>query len=151
MPVSVEELKSRLKVILEDDNLVMEYLRRYGPKIEIKNIKKIKEMGSAEKPGLSDGKNEEEKQGNDPIYEIEMKCSVCGKPDVNFYELRAKSQSVTFNMFMVPIYKGAMGHFTVDYNKLSVAVCPRCFMFIRPAYLFQTPVVQLLAIPVYRR
>ncbi len=122
----IEQIKIRLKGLLEDDNLVREYLRRYGPNYDIKYIKKVKEAGILGKANLWDGDSPIDRQGTDPIFDVQLKCTICGNPNVIFYELKAKSQSMTFNRFLVPLYKGAFGNMTVDYNKLSVAVCNRC-------------------------
>jgi len=70
MPIDVQEVKRRLMSLLEDENLTSEYIRRFGPKLDIKNIKKLKD---AKKFQL----REEEQTGEDPVYEISVKCPVC--------------------------------------------------------------------------
>ncbi|MBD3347509.1 MAG: DUF2225 domain-containing protein [Chitinivibrionales bacterium] len=121
MAINVGEVKRRLQALLNDDNMVNEYIRQYGPKMDIKYIKAIKESrASAESRIGEDG------SGEDPVYEIKLGCPVCEKEDVTCYELRAKSQQVIQNKFLVPHYEGASGYKTIDYNLLSVTVCPRC-------------------------
>jgi uncharacterized protein (DUF2225 family) len=51
---------------------------------------------------------------------------VCNRENITCYELRAKSQQISKNKFLVPGYQGASGYKTVDYSFLSVTVCPRC-------------------------
>lgn len=119
MPIDVQEVKRRLNTLLEDENLANEYIRRFGPKLDIKNIKKFKDTKKA-KLRLDEG------EGEDPIYEVKLKCPVCNFDNVICYELRAKSQQITYNKFMVPIYSGAMGYRMVDYTLIAVNVCSRC-------------------------
>jgi uncharacterized protein (DUF2225 family) len=121
MTIDVAEVKRRLLVFLNDQNLVNEYIRQFGPTIDIKNIKAIKEAKSAALQ--SEGT---ESVGNDPIYDMYVKCPVCNREDITRYELRAKSQQITQNKFLVPIYNGAASYRTFDYTMLAVTVCPRC-------------------------
>ncbi len=122
MAIDVAEVKKRLFALLNDSNLVNEYIRQYGPKMDIKHIKKIK----AQKAGAA--MIGEEGEGKDPVYEITLTCPVCRQENLTCYELRAKSQQIVQSKFLVPIHQGAMGYRTVDYNMLSVSVCPRCLM-----------------------
>jgi uncharacterized protein (DUF2225 family) len=119
MPINVPEVKRRLVTLLDDENLANEYIRRFGPKLDIKNIKQIKDSKKAQT-------REDEGAGKDPIYEIKLKCPVCNTDDVIGYELYGKSQAMTFNKFMVPVYEGAMGFRTINFSRLAVIVCPRC-------------------------
>jgi uncharacterized protein (DUF2225 family) len=120
MTIDVAEVKRRLQVLLNNTNLVNEYIRYYGPSVDIKNIKIIKEKAAK---GTKRGESGE---GNDPVYEILVKCPVCSQENIPGYELRAKSQQVIPNKFLISKYLGAMGYRTVDFNMLSVTVCPRC-------------------------
>ncbi len=121
MTVDVAEVKRRLLTLLNDSNMVNEYVRQYGPTIDIKNIKAIKDakIRSSVPPG-------EEGIGEDPVYEIKVKCPVCNQENIICYELRAKSQQIVQNKFLVPVYIGTAGFKTIDYTLLSVTVCPRC-------------------------
>lgn len=133
MTIDVVEVKRRLQALLNDNNLVNEYIRQYGPTIDIKNIKLVKERKARSTRAAESG------EGNDPVFEIKVTCPVCNQTDIVCYELRAKSQQILPNKFLVPCYTGAMGYRTVDYTMLSVTVCPRCLFaspdkkdFIRP-------------------
>ena len=120
MAIDVAEVKRRLVTLLGDVNVVNEYIRQFGPAIDMKHIKAIKENR------LRSVRVIEEGVGDDPLFELMLECPVCGRKDIPSYELRAKSQAITQNKFLVPIYQGASGFKTVDYTMLGVTVCPRC-------------------------
>ena len=120
MAIDVVEVKRRLGALLNDANLVNEYIRQYGPSIDIKNIKAVKEAKAKSIMAPDEG------VGDDPIFEIKLICPVCGREGISCFELRAKSQQIVKNKFLVPSYEGASGFKTVDYSFLSVTVCPRC-------------------------
>ncbi|MBN1982264.1 MAG: DUF2225 domain-containing protein [Chitinivibrionales bacterium] len=120
MTISVAEVKKRLLALINDENLVNEYIRMYGPVINIKNIKSIKEKHNQSLRVTEEG------IGEDPIFEIMVKCPVCSQDDIVCYELRAKSQQISFNKFHVPYYRGTPGYKTVDYTFIYTTVCPRC-------------------------
>jgi uncharacterized protein (DUF2225 family) len=120
MAIDVSEVKRRLHALLNDSNLVNEYIRQYGPTIEIKHIKILKEAKSKTLVAPEEG------DGDDPIFEIKLICPVCNRENIPCYELRAKSQQILKNKFLVPSYQGASGYKTTDYSFLSVTVCPRC-------------------------
>lgn len=121
MTIDVNEVKRRLLVFLNDSNLVNEYIRQYDPIIDIKNIKAIKEITANALHGETAAS-----VGTDPLYNLEVKCPVCNKENIIRYELRAKSQQITQNKFLVPLYNGAPPYRTVDYTMVAVTVCPRC-------------------------
>jgi uncharacterized protein (DUF2225 family) len=120
MAIDVAEVKRRLQTLLNDSNLVNDYIRQFGPTIDIKHIKEVKE---AKTKGFATG---DDGIGKDPIFEIKVACPVCGRDDLTCYELRAKSQRILKNKFLAPGYEGASGFRTVDYSFLAVTVCPRC-------------------------
>ncbi len=121
MTIDVAEVKRRLLVFLNDQNLVNEYIRQYGPSIDIKNIKSMKE---AREGALQSQENVS--VGNDAVFETSVKCPVCNKEGILRYELRAKSQQITQNRFLVPLYQGVSPYRTVDYTMIAATVCPRC-------------------------
>jgi len=120
MAIDVSEVKRRLHALLSDPNLVNDYIRQYGPTIEIKNIKAIKDAKTKSLIVPEEG------QGEDPLFEIKVTCPVCNQENIVCYELRAKSQQILKSKFLVPSYKGASGYKTLDYSYLAVSVCPRC-------------------------
>jgi len=119
MAINNDEVKRRLKVLLNDAHLVNEYVRQFGPLIEMKNIKALKENQTLDgsKPATSE---------EDPVFEVEARCPVCNKEEIIGYELYAKSQQILPNKFLVPTYLGAQRYFSVDYTLLAVTVCPSC-------------------------
>jgi uncharacterized protein (DUF2225 family) len=134
MTVKVAEVKKRLHGLFHDNNMVNEYIRQYGPTIDIKHIKAIKEKHAKAV------RQPKETEGDEPVFDIRVKCPVCNQDEIVCYELRAKSQQITYTKFLVPRYQGALGYRTVDYGELSVTVCPRCLFaspdkkdFTRPA------------------
>jgi len=121
MLIDANEVKRRLLALMNNQSMVDEYIARFGPTIDIKHIKEIKEKFSA----LPEPVKEDE-IGDDPVFEIPVKCPVCNLEGLTFHELRAKSQQVAQNKFLVPMYTGAGGFKTIDYTLLAVAVCPHC-------------------------
>jgi uncharacterized protein (DUF2225 family) len=121
MTIDVVEVKRRLLALLNDTNLVNEYVRQYGPSIDIKNIKAVKEAKIR-----NNVQQQENGIGEDPVYEIKVKCPVCNQENIICYEQRAKSQQIVLNKFLVPTYIGTAGFKSLDYTLLSVTVCPRC-------------------------
>jgi len=122
MPSDITEVKRRLLVLLNDQNLVNDYIHQYGLTIDIKHIKAIKEK---QEPDTQTA-NKDSDAGQDPVYEVRVKCPVCFYPRIICNELRAKSQQILPNKFLIPIYSGACGFRTVDYNMIAVTVCPKC-------------------------
>lgn len=120
MAIDIAEIKKRLQALINDSNLVNEYIRTYGPKIDIKNIKAIKEKQAQSLLTAEDG------EGEDPIFEIPVTCPVCNQDGIICYELRAKSQQVILNKFLVPTYNGLSGYRSVDYTLIYTTVCNRC-------------------------
>ncbi len=122
MPVDVKEVKRRLLVFLKEENLVTEYIRRFGPTIDIKNIKAVKEQVEAD-VSLDSAAT---RDGIDPIFESPVICPVCSKDNIVSYELKAKSQQIVDNRLLQQEYIGAMGHRSVDYDTIAVTICSRC-------------------------
>jgi uncharacterized protein (DUF2225 family) len=120
MAIDVVEVKRRLLSLLNDANLVNEYLRQFGPTLDIKHIKSIKDARAKSSAVAEEG------SGRDPVFDIKITCPVCGMEDIQCYELRAKSQQIQKNKFLVPSYLGTAEYRTVDYTLIAVTVCPRC-------------------------
>ncbi len=120
MAIKVDEVKKRLSALLNDEGLVDEYLRRFGPQMDIKNIKTLKQEKA------NNMRTGEEGKGEDPVFETQLICPVCNKKNIVYHQLKSKTQKITQNLFLVPHYEGLSGYKTVDYNFLAVSVCPRC-------------------------
>jgi len=121
MSTDVTEVKRRLLALMNDQVMVDEYISRFGPTIDIKHLKAIKEEHSKVLQPV-----QEEEIGEDPIFELSVRCPVCGGSKIINYELRAKSQQILQNKFLVPVYHGAGGFKTLDYTLLAATVCPHC-------------------------
>jgi len=121
MAIELTEVKRRLLALLKEQTLVDEYILQYGPVIDIKHIWAIKETHNKDPQKIDD-----HQPGEDPIFTVSVKCPICNQENIICYELRAKSQQITQNKFLVPIYEGALGFKTVDYTLIAVTVCPRC-------------------------
>ncbi len=115
------EVKRRLLFLMKDVNLVNEYIRRFGFTINVKHINEVKNSHIETKTKQQGPTSEK-----DPIFEVKVGCPVCGKNGIPCYELRAKSQQIVQNHFLVPIYTGANGYATENYSMSSVTVCPEC-------------------------
>ncbi|HON12239.1 MAG TPA: DUF2225 domain-containing protein [Chitinispirillaceae bacterium] len=111
MTIDVLEVKRRLQLLLNDQSLVEEYLRQFGPSAGNQNAKSSYNL---------------RREDEDPIYEIKLTCPVCSKKGIISYELKSKSQTIVLNKFLVPIYTGRPGFKTVDYTLLAPIVCPQC-------------------------
>jgi uncharacterized protein (DUF2225 family) len=136
MTIDLAEINKRLFIVFRDNTKVHEYLRHYGPVIDAAFVNEFNK--EIDQRSIRREQNNEE--GDDPIFTLTVSCPVCGQNDIKGFELRAKSQAISQNKFLVPLYKGANGYRTVDYTLLSVTVCPRCLFaspdkkdFSRPA------------------
>lgn len=132
--MSDSAIVTRLRMLLKDENLIKEYIKQYGEVIDISKIKIMKEQH--EQNSLVDElkdlditpleQTEDVSIGEDPIYENLLICPVCKNRKVTSYNLRAKSQFVTENHFLVPIYDGIGKYRKVNFTKLGTTVCPQC-------------------------
>lgn len=119
--MDLKALKTRLGMFLDQDEAKIElYLERYGAELNMKNIKTIREeVIEVVEPEVEDGEN--------PLFSIKVQCPICKNRAVEAFELLAKSQILSFDPFMMPIYKGAGDYRSVDYPKWAVTVCPKCY------------------------
>jgi uncharacterized protein (DUF2225 family) len=133
-------INSQLKFWLKDDKLVEEYIAKYGPAFNMKHIQSIQTQIASSLP--DDGTTapalprkpvtkkltpeEEEALKEDPLYSVKVQCPSCKRKNIDHYELRAKSQQVSYTKFYVPVYQGTMEFRTVDFNRVAVTVCPQC-------------------------
>ncbi len=76
------------------------------------------------KPGAAPGKEAKEK--DDPILELRVGCPICEEEGIHHYELKAKSLAMVLDRFCVPLYKETPKYKQVDYNLITVTVCPTC-------------------------
>jgi len=123
-------IRRKLKELLDSDDLVSMYIEKYGELVSTANVNQLKEHIKKLKNNANK-EAEEQKDGDDPIFETNMRCPACYRKDVIHYSLRAKSQVIKETIFLVPQYSGVSGYFAVDFNLLQTTVCPEC-MFASP-------------------
>jgi len=115
-------VRRRLKIMLGNDKLVEEYIKQYGFRID---MTKVKTMRSVTEKVL-DIAAATETAADDPVFTVFLKCPSCYMTNLPSYELKAKSLQVMTDKFGMPHYR-AMGRYkVVDFNLLSVTVCPQC-------------------------
>ncbi|MBL8993299.1 MAG: DUF2225 domain-containing protein [Spirochaetia bacterium] len=68
----------------------------------------------------------EEKEKEDPILDLRVGCPICTEEGIHHYELKAKSLAVILDRFCVPLYRPTPKYKMVDYNLITVTVCPSC-------------------------
>jgi uncharacterized protein (DUF2225 family) len=129
--MGVEELmRKRLEVLLGDAEMATSYLRAYGPHIDMTKVNHFKEArkkaNSVSAAGRSLSEGGESEGDVDPTYQVQLKCPVCQTAGIECHELKSKSMSVSHDRFHVPRYAPVRGFKTMNFNMISVTVCPKC-------------------------
>lgn len=109
--------------MLGSDKLVEEYIGKHGFRIDITKIQGMREAVTK----TLDFAVQSETTADDPIFTVFLKCPSCYMTKLPSHELKAKSLQVLVDRFGMPTYR-PMGRFkeAVDYNLISVTVCPQC-------------------------
>jgi len=115
-------VRRRLRVMLGSDKLVEEYIQKHGFRIE---MTKVQSMRSVTEKVL-DIAAATETAADDPVFTVFLKCPSCYMTNLPSYELKAKSLQVMVDKFGMPHYRALGKYKVVDYNLLSVTVCPQC-------------------------
>jgi len=120
-------VKKRLYAILQTESLVDHYLEKFGPVFNLHHILDIQRRSQQieESPGPKAVK-EVGSKGEDPVYDLKVQCPICKTKNISFLGLKAKSQAVKLSKFNIPIYEGTSQYRKIDYNRISVTVCPTC-------------------------
>jgi len=131
--MSDSAIRQRLLMLLKEEKLVDEYISKYGENINIAHIHEIKdqrenssllqELSAVQVKPLQAA---EVAIGEDPIYETKLICPVCKNKNVISYNLRAKSQFMTENHFLVPLYAGIGKFRKENFTRLATTVCNSC-------------------------
>jgi uncharacterized protein (DUF2225 family) len=116
-------VRKKLEVLLKDEGLVENYLRTYGPRLDMACVARLKQANQKPASGEAAGVGGEK---DDPTYTLKVKCPVCNQTDITCYELKAKSLTMAPDRFMVPRYAGVKPFRTINYSLISVTVCPAC-------------------------
>jgi uncharacterized protein (DUF2225 family) len=116
----ISEIKKRLNQMFGNNTeMVGLYIERFGSHLSISNINKIREEYKDQ--------IEREASAADALFETDLTCPICGTEKVIHQELKAKSQIISFDPFMTPIYKPIEGFKSVNYSLYSVTVCHKCY------------------------
>lgn len=116
----ISDIKKRLNQMFSNNvDMVNLYIEKFGTNLSIANINLVREEY---KDFL-----EKEAKAVDSLFVSELTCPICGCEDLKHQELKAKSQIISNDAFMIPIYKPVDGFRAVNYSLYSVTVCPKCF------------------------
>lgn len=116
-------VRRRLKIMLGSDKLAEEYIKQFGFRIDMTKIKTLRTANEK----VLDIAQAEETAADDPIFTVFLKCPSCYMTNLPSHELKAKSLQIMVDKFGMPRYR-PMGRYkvAVDYNIISVTVCPQC-------------------------
>lgn len=115
-------VRRRLKIMLGSDKLVEEYIAKHGFRIDMSKIQSMR--AAAEKP--AEIEEPDETAADDPVFTVFLKCPSCYMTKLPSHELKSKSQQVLTDKFGMPTYRAIGRYKAVDYNLISVTVCPQC-------------------------
>ena len=115
-------VRRRLKIMLGTDKLVEEYIKLYSFRIDITKVKAMRSVTEKVLNISAPG----ETAADDPVYTVFLKCPSCYMTNLPSFELKSKSLQVLTDRFGMPHYRAQGKYRVVDYNLLSVTVCPQC-------------------------
>ena len=115
-------VRRRLKIMLGTDKLVEDYIAAHGFRID---ILKINAMRTVTEKVLDFG-DPGETAADDPVFTVFLKCPSCYMTKLPSHEIKSKSQTVVTDRFGMPTYSALGKYKAVDYNLISVTVCPQC-------------------------
>lgn len=113
-------VRKKLEVLLREEGLVELYLRTYGPRLDMQHVAKVKQSQFKTPAEGASGDN------GDPTYQIRVKCPICNQNDIICLELKAKSLTITPDLFLAPRFQGVKGFRPINYTLAAVTVCPAC-------------------------
>ncbi len=117
----------RLEIMLGSKALADEYIKRYGYTVHIAKVKGLIVANEyRQKVHAIDQPKEQSVDPTDPIFQVKVKCPACYCASISLWELKARSLTVTPDRFQMPSYSPAGKFRFVDYNLVSVTVCPQC-------------------------
>lgn len=111
--------------MLGDEALAETYITRYGFRIDGQKVEALKAEKNAEKHDTQDDSGPET-ASDDPVFTVYLKCPACYVARIPSHDLKAKSLQVLVDRFGMPHYHKTARFQEVDYNLLSVTVCPQC-------------------------
>lgn len=129
------EISRRLSIFFNgDERMIRDYIETYGESVSMRYIQNIRDKyeGNNDPFAALEGvvKTEEEKVAErskeNPCFSIKVDCPACKKWGLELYELKAKSQIIEYDPFMMPVHKPHGNFDSVNFNAITVCVCPRC-------------------------
>ncbi len=108
--------------MLGSEHLAEEYIKKYGYRIDANNLKLLRSVSEE----VAEIEAPKESSADDPIFTVFLKCPSCLMGNIPSYELKAKSLQILTDKFGMPHYRASGKYQVLDYNLLSVTVCPKC-------------------------
>ena len=118
-------VRRRLRIMLGDEALAETYIVRYGFRIDGQKVEALKAEGLAAKQVTHD-EAEPETASDDPVFTVYLKCPACYVARIPSHDMKAKSLQVLVDRFGMPHYHKTARFQEVDFNLLSVTICPQC-------------------------
>ena len=115
-------VRRRLKIMLGTDKLVEEYISANGFRIDILKVNAMRQTVETKNDFGDPGQTAED----DPVFTVFLKCPSCYMTKLPSHELKSKSQQILTDRFGMPTYRALGKYKAVDYNLISVTVCPQC-------------------------
>lgn len=115
-------VRRRLKIMLGSDKLAEEYIKQFGFRIDITKIQTLR-MATEKTVEIA---TPDETAADDPIFTVFLKCPSCYMINLPSHELKSKSLQIMVDKFGMPHYRPMGKYKVVDYNLISVTVCPQC-------------------------
>lgn len=108
--------------MLGSDKLVEDYIAAHGFRVDNTKIQAMRapteKVVEIEDPG--------ETAADDAVFTVFVKCPSCYMTKLPSHELKSKSQQIFTDRFGMPTYHALGKYKVVDYNLISVTVCPQC-------------------------
>ena len=115
-------VRRRLRIMLGSDKLVEDYIAANGFRVDNNKIQAMR--SPSEK--VVEIEDAGETASDDAIFTVFVKCPSCYMTKLPSHELKSKSQQVFTARFGMPTYHALGKYKVVDYNLISVTVCPQC-------------------------
>jgi len=119
-------VRRRLRIMLGGDALVEEYIAHHGFRIDVQKIQALRAENERPKTVVQEDSGPGETAADDPVFSIHLKCPSCYLTSIPSHDLKAKSLQVLTDRFGMPHYRGTGRFQAVDFNLLSVTICPQC-------------------------
>ena len=139
-------VRRRLKIMLGSDKLVEDYIAANGFRVD---IVKIQALVKPQVEKVVDFGDPGETADDDPVFTVFLKCPSCYMTRLPSHELKSKSQQILVDKFGMPTYRALGRYKAVDYNLISVTICPQC-LYASPDkkdFITRDPAARTRAIP----